>query len=529
MIRQQEETEQKKENERQRELKLLEFLRQADEIETQYDHLQKEELKLHVQTEKNHELCKEKEAYFEKLRIYEEAGEVYDKIRMQRKEYRDRLSDWQDRYDCNQAGLLARNLIDGHPCPVCGSLHHPKTADFKESDITQEMLRALREETELIDRQYNTAFAKVKQSKGIVEICKEQLCKKSGKRSEEFEKLDEIYEISLRQYKKVKKEFERIKKQKEKIAEQRVKVEKSKEKQLNYVEKLQEIAGKSHEKDSLYKQTEARIEEICKNLEYKTYKDASEEQQRLSDEIDQMKFNKEEIEKKKTVAPIGTKLYKNKIQGLRGKATGLCFNLQPKNIITLEEAKKMKFKLFSIGCDTSYSKESHDKVTLEGIGITADNKCVLLKERTFNNRTIPFAPSDVVQWIVEFMEEFKNEWGFARTCFIDNADQGTIMEANKAKRQNALVYNFENAWKKTKIITRVQLQESWLNTGDFLIVETCKDYIDECNKYSFDEDNQPEDGNDHSINGCQYAWLPHKKKIGNWEVIKKLIKDESEE
>ena len=88
-----------------------------DRIETQYDHLQKEELKLHVQTEKNHELCKEKEAYFEKLRIYEEAGEVYDKIRMQRKEYRDRLSDWQDRYDCNQAGLLARNLIDGHPCP----------------------------------------------------------------------------------------------------------------------------------------------------------------------------------------------------------------------------------------------------------------------------------------------------------------------------------------------------------------------------------------------------------------------------
>ena len=51
------------------------------------------------------------------------------------------------------------------------------------------MLRALREETELIDRQYNTAFAKVKQSKGIVEICKEQLCKKSGRRSEEFESL----------------------------------------------------------------------------------------------------------------------------------------------------------------------------------------------------------------------------------------------------------------------------------------------------------------------------------------------------
>lgn len=239
-------------------------------------------------------------------------------------------------------------------------------------------------------------------------------------------------------------------------------------------------------------------------------------------------------EKKKDIidsVPIGTKLHKNKILGLRGKATGLCFDLQSKNIITVEEAKKMKFILFSIGCDTSYSKETHDKVTLEGIGITIDRKCVLLKEKTYNNkdRTIPFAPSDVVQWIVEFMEEFKNEWGFARICFIDNADQGTIMEARKAKRQNNLIYNFENAWKKTKVITRVQLQESWLGTSDFLVVETCKDYISECNSYSFDENNQPEDANDHSINGCQYAWLPYKKKIGNWEIIKKIIKDDVEE
>lgn len=242
-------------------------------------------------------------------------------------------------------------------------------------------------------------------------------------------------------------------------------------------------------------------------------------------------LSEEDIQKKINMAPVGTKLYKNKILGLRGKATGLCFNLQDKNIITVEEAKKLKFKIFSVGCDTSYSKKTHDKLTLEGIGITVDGRCVLLKERTYNNkdRTIPFAPSDAVQWIISFMEEFKNEWGFARNCFIDNADQGTIMEAKKAKRQNSLIYNFDDAWKKTKIITRVQLQESWLSTSDFLIVETCKDYIAECNSYSFDENNQPEDGNDHSINGCQYAWLPHKKQIGNWKELSKLIKDDTEE
>lgn len=83
------------------------------------------------------------------------------------------------------------------------------------------------------------------------------------------------------------------------------------------------------------------------------------------------------------MAPVGTKLYKNKIQGLRGKATGLCFDVKPENIITVEQAKKMKFKIFSVGCDTSYSKETHDKVTLEGIGITTDNKCGIIKRKNF--------------------------------------------------------------------------------------------------------------------------------------------------
>lgn len=225
--------------------------------------------------------------------------------------------------------------------------------------------------------------------------------------------------------------------------------------------------------------------------------------------------------------PKGTKLYKNKIQGLRGKATGLIFDIQPHHIITIEEAKKLKFKTFTVGCDTSYSKETHDKVTIEGGGITIDNRFILLKEKTYNNknRENPFAPSDVVEWLLEFMEDFKKEWGFARICYIDSADSGTIMEAAKMKRKTQCVYLFKPAWKKTKNVTRVQLQQSWMGTGDFLVVNTCTDYLSECDVYSWGEDNQPEDKNDHSIQGCQYGWLPYKKQIGNWEKIKQFIKD----
>lgn len=250
-------------------------------------------------------------------------------------------------------------------------------------------------------------------------------------------------------------------------------------------------------------------------------------------------------EKKKKIiesVPVGTKLWKNKIKGLRGRATGLVFNITEKDIITEKYAmfidwqekvpkKKRKFIRFAIGCDTSYSKRTHDKLTFEFIGITDDRKCILLEEETYNNkdREIPFAPSDVIPKLVTFAEKCKVKWGFARYIFIDNADAGTIAEANKYKRKTGCIYVFTGAWKKTKNLTRVQLNQSWLNTNDFLIVETCRCYINECNTYSYTEDGQLEDGNDHSIQGCQYAWLPFKKMIGNWELIKTMIKDADDE
>ena len=247
------------------------------------------------------------------------------------------------------------------------------------------------------------------------------------------------------------------------------------------------------------------------------------------------------IEKKQQIinsVPRGTKLFKNKILGLRGKATGLVFNVTENRIITEKQAmfedwqekepkKKRKYLSFSIGCDTSYSRKSHDKLTFEFIGITADNKCILLEEESYNNkdREIPFAPSDVIPKLVAFAERCKIKWGFALNIFIDSADAGTIAEAQKYKRKTGCIYNFVGAWKKTPNLTRVQLEQSWLSTGDFLIVETCTGYRIECDTYSFTEDGKLEDGNDHHIQGCQYAWLPFKKKIGNWEVISQLIKD----
>lgn len=242
---------------------------------------------------------------------------------------------------------------------------------------------------------------------------------------------------------------------------------------------------------------------------------------------DNLGLTEEDIERKKNSAPIGTKMYKNKILGLRGRATGLILELKKENIITEEEAKKHKYIYYSVGCDTSYSKQSHDKLSFVFVGITQDKKCIVLETESRNNKdaVIPFAPSDVIPLLIAFTEKCKSKWGFSKNIYIDSADAGTISEAQKYKRNTTCIYDFAGAWKKTKIITRIQLQQSWLQTKDFLVVDTCTDYIEECNTYSYTEEGQPEDAHDHCINACQYAWLPYKSKIGDMDAIKQIIKD----
>lgn len=224
-------------------------------------------------------------------------------------------------------------------------------------------------------------------------------------------------------------------------------------------------------------------------------------------------------EKKKQIisnTPIGTKLYKNKIQGLRGRSTGLIFNLQDSNIISRAEAKSFKYDLFSIGLDTAYSKNSDDTFAFTFGGITACGKWVTLAELVYNNRDLqkPLAPSDIPPLLVAFAEVQRELWGFARDIFIDNADAATITECEKYKRSTHCVYNFLPAWKKTKIIDRIHMQTGWMAAGNYLIVQDCKAYREELNLYSWkDNKYEPEDRNDHLVNSNQYAWLPFKEKI----------------
>lgn len=237
---------------------------------------------------------------------------------------------------------------------------------------------------------------------------------------------------------------------------------------------------------------------------------------------DNAALSKEQIQKKIDSVAVGTKMYKNKIQGLRGRATGLIFSNfnRKKHIITKAQAKRFKFIQFSAGLDTAYSQNSPDTLAFTFVGITDKHQVVMLDEEVYNNASleIPLAPSDIAPRFFDFLERNRKEWGMARDGFVDSADQATITELMKFKRTHGCLYNFLNAYKKTTIIDRIHLQLGWLAQGYYYVLEHCKNHIQEMESYSWKEDKyEPEDRNDHTINSCQYAWLPFKTMIGEYK------------
>ena len=161
--------------------------------------------------------------------------------------------------------------------------------------------------------------------------------------------------------------------------------------------------------------------------------------------------------------PKGTKIWKNKIEGLRGKATGLVFPnfLRKKHVVSEEwvrsqmAAGKIRFKKFTCGLDTSYSSKSPDTIAMMFQGITEDRKLITLAEKVYSNKDLdqPLAPSDTAVKFIDFLERCRKDWGFAKDTFVDCADAATITELRKYKRLHSCLYNFVESYKNCLLYT----------------------------------------------------------------------------
>lgn len=118
----------------------------------------------------------------------------------------------------------------------------------------------------------------------------------------------------------------------------------------------------------------------------------------------------------------------NKIQGLRGKATGLVFSnfVRKKHVVTAAWVKKqiadgnIRFRKFTAGLDTSYSSKSPDTIAMIFQGITDDRKLITLAEKVYSNAdlSVPLAPSDTAVKFIAFLDRCRSEWGLQKSLLL---------------------------------------------------------------------------------------------------------------
>ena len=92
-----------------------------------------------------------------------------------RTEIKEILNKMEQAYLDAQAGVLAADLQDGMPCPVCGSVHHPKLTQIPKEVPTEEQLKKQKKLTEAAEKAASDASVQAGEATGLMQRCREEL------------------------------------------------------------------------------------------------------------------------------------------------------------------------------------------------------------------------------------------------------------------------------------------------------------------------------------------------------------------
>ena len=199
-----------------------------------------------------------------------------------------------------QAGILALNLEDGQPCPVCGSREHPQIAALSDEAPTQaevELAKAERDKKEKIRDIKTEAFRKCLAGyQAAQEIC--LTLRKNIK--DEVEDITGIgWKEKIQSLKRTLMETEKRLKQLEEIFERCRTLKENQEQIANQIEKLEEKERKTSqsltESKLMYTKLEAEYQAMEEKLPYKTMEEAEEHLREITGKLELVRNNYETV------------------------------------------------------------------------------------------------------------------------------------------------------------------------------------------------------------------------------------------
>ncbi|GFP78300.1 AAA family ATPase [Clostridium fungisolvens] len=276
--------------------KLIIFKKTIEEKSLLVRQLQKEQTELSsreidltnkkIQIEELRNLYKYYQEYSKSFSIYDTEKKDYASIESKFKKEKQEYEHLDELFKKGQAGLLSKELVQGMPCPVCGSTEHPSPATIVKEVPTESELKMLKESFDKINQEYQNKLQRLSAlNASLVELekrYKEQEGKLQGVLGEDFlilninNKLKNIAEAGktlASEYDVLNKQIEKLKNNlllKEKIEAEIDKLNKEYETESSNQERLDneytELFGKIRAEQELLTSIENEIPESIRSL-----------------------------------------------------------------------------------------------------------------------------------------------------------------------------------------------------------------------------------------------------------------------
>lgn len=143
-------------------------------LEKQANELPEVIQKKHELTERQQAMENLQSAWTDYLKAQMNAEQCQAAAAKAQKNYMQAEEIYNDRYNvflALQAGIMADTLMEGNPCPVCGSTHHPQKASLSHDPVTQDMVEQAKTARNRADGLRSTA---VEASIKALESCRHQ-------------------------------------------------------------------------------------------------------------------------------------------------------------------------------------------------------------------------------------------------------------------------------------------------------------------------------------------------------------------
>ena len=234
----------------------------------------------------------------------ESKKKVYLTASQNRAEIKEILNKMEQAYLDAQAGVLAADLQDGMPCPVCGSVHHPKLTQIPEEVPTEEQLKKQKMSAETAEKAASDASVQAGSAAGLVQRSKEELAEEVRNYAAQFlpeEKAEEILrneaadpELRLfvkAQESQVQTELEEIQKQKkvqQYLVKKKEKFTGQLEQHAKEFQKLQiSLEKRKSQQESIQEQLQNQLEEpifawLCEEIQQRLKADSGLQQDQSS-------------------------------------------------------------------------------------------------------------------------------------------------------------------------------------------------------------------------------------------------------